>query len=79
MYFGVRMDMRRLVIDEIVKQTIVLKKAGDLVGYKRNIELLRNIVCSIAATIQPSQPSNPNKLDEIKFIVDEIKRLQALH
>lgn len=70
--------MRRLIIDEIVKQAEIMKQEGDLKGYQRNIELLRNIACSITSTIQPSQPQNPNKLEEIKLIVESIKRLQAL-
>lgn len=70
--------MRRMIIDLIVKQAIVMKDQGDLKGFHRNIELLRDIACSTAATIQPGQPSNLNKYDEIKLIIDEIKRLQSL-
>lgn len=70
--------MRRLVIDEILKQAIKCREDKNDSGYSSNVELLRNIACSIMSTVNPSLPANPQKLEEVKFIVDCIKQLQQL-
>lgn len=70
--------MRRLVIDEIVKQAKSFNGLGNKFEVKSRIELLQNIVLSITATIRPSEPENKHKLMELHFIKECIIELKGL-